>query len=310
MSFTLNPMIAKKLTAEEKGIVLSIVSNSHPLLNCYRHPDFYRPTKADEIMGEQIPDISADWYARNMTARKTGYDKKKVLLTPEQEYKLFMRYNYARFKISTLRAKIKKQQKLNVVKLLEWYKEVAKIEDTLCRANLPLVLAVAGAFRTSIDWADRVEEGNNALLESVRKFDFTRKLKFSTLAFWSIKNALISFIEKQNKIFDNELQVADDSTSLEKFEAGNSSRPYSGKLTDLISAVVGLNMAELDEREIEVLRGRYPMDGSERTTLKVLAKRLGLSIPSIVRIEEISFAKLRSFLSENANKFGISEEIL
>lgn len=67
--------------------------------------------------------------------------------------------------------------------------EVAKQE--LTTRNLRLVISVAREFmHTGLPLTDLVQEGNIGLMRAVNKFDYQRKLKFSTYAVWWIKQAI------------------------------------------------------------------------------------------------------------------------
>lgn len=63
-------------------------------------------------------------------------------------------------------------------------------------ANLRLVSAIARRYRgRGLDWLDIIQEGNLGLIRAVDRFDYRRGYKFSTYAFWSIRQAITRAIE-------------------------------------------------------------------------------------------------------------------
>jgi hypothetical protein len=104
----------------------------------------------------------------------------------------------------------------------------------------------------------------------------------------------------------HELQIVDeDNPLLEKERV----QGFPANITNLMTLIVESNIANLNEKDITILRMRHPMNGEKKATLKEVSKKVGLSIPSVVRREEQILAELRLFLVENAEKFEISEEI-
>ena len=72
--------------------------------------------------------------------------------------------------------------------------------DALIRANLRLVAHVAKKFcKQGVPFMDLVQEGNIGLMKAVEKFEHGRGHKFSTYAFWWIKQAITRAIADKSR---------------------------------------------------------------------------------------------------------------
>ncbi len=72
--------------------------------------------------------------------------------------------------------------------------------DAMIEANLRLVAHVAKKFcNQGLPYMDLVQEGNIGLMKAVEKFEHERGYKFSTYAFWWIKQAITRAIADKSR---------------------------------------------------------------------------------------------------------------
>lgn len=72
--------------------------------------------------------------------------------------------------------------------------------DAMIQANLRLVAHVAKKFsKQGLPYMDLVQEGNLGLMKAVEKFEHERGYKFSTYAFWWIKQAITRAISDKSR---------------------------------------------------------------------------------------------------------------
>jgi len=306
MSKKLHPNSFRGLSEKEVMIAKNFIFTDHPLLNYVTHPDFRKRNKMAELRKQPIPTIDEHWYdakMNNMTEDALPEEISKTLLTDTEEKDLFLRYNYLRYKIFSLKKNIAKKGKVGIIELIALYKDLAKIERTIAAANIKIVLFVAYSFRNQANCNELVSSGNESLIRAIRKFDLMRNIKFSTFAYWAAKNALINFVKKRQKIEENEKGIPNEWNP----EAGNDENNIQNNLL-ILRKIIDKNLAELTNRELRLIHLRFPKDGKSKSRDEI-GKILGLTGESIRKNEIKIINKLKYYMRKNSKELEISDEI-
>lgn len=76
----------------------------------------------------------------------------------------------------------------------------AEARDRMIRSNLRLVVRIAKAYITpDVSLLDLIQEGNLGLLKAVTKYDFRKRVRFSTYASWWIKQAIVRSLSNKRR---------------------------------------------------------------------------------------------------------------
>jgi RNA polymerase primary sigma factor/RNA polymerase sigma factor len=217
------------------------------------------------------------------------------LLTREQEIHLFRKFNYLKYKASTLRSQLDaahaKQSVMNQIEQL--YEAAVAVKNYIVQANLRLVVSIAKRYvGPNGDLWELVSDGNISLMRAVEKFDFARGNKVSTYASWAIMKNFARSIPSQQRQRDRFRTSHEDifSTSEERrsdqHELEGAQRQREAQVRKI--------MERLDEREQQIVMCRFGLlHGHEPQTLEDIGAKMGVSKERIRQIQTRALKKLK-----------------
>jgi RNA polymerase primary sigma factor/RNA polymerase sigma factor len=223
------------------------------------------------------------------------------LLTREQEYHLFRKFNYLKCKATKLRAALDpaRAKSATMDEIERLYDQAVKVKNQIIQANLRLVVSIAKRHVTPADdFFNLVSDGNMSLIRAAEKFDYSRGNKFSTYASWAImKNFARTIPEEfkqrerfktsQEELFQGAHDPRSDQVELEHAQQTRESQ-------------VNRILSRLDERERGIIVRRFGLDHQkEPKTLKEVGEEMGVTKERVRQIEARALSKARQAARED-----------
>src|SRR2546430_13029134 len=230
-----------------------------------------------------------------------GSNSPKLMKGPEERM-MFLRFNFAKRRLSDLKKKIAKDglTKESAEQVIEWHCRFEHFREYLVRTNLALVLAMAKRTRLGdIDFAEIVSEGNMALIRAVDKFSVDRGFKFSTYACRAILKAFSRAAQKHSK--QRTRFPVEFDPDMEKSDWVDKKRDVVEEdCIDELKQIVDRNLAELSDTEQTVLRRRFNWQQQEESplTLEEVGKIIGVTKERVRQIQNKALAKIRKLMEE------------
>jgi RNA polymerase primary sigma factor/RNA polymerase sigma factor len=222
------------------------------------------------------------------------------LLNRAQEYHLFRKFNYLKFRANALRAELDPSQaRSGQMDLIEdLYDQAVKTKNQIVQSNLRLVVSIAKRHvGASEDFFSLVSDGNMSLIRAVEKFDYARGNKFSTYASWAIMKNYARTIPDEFKHRDrfrtshDEMFTARQDERSDLYEQETAQQLRKQQILRILS--------RLDEREQRIIISRFGLDHSnEPQTLKEVGVEMGVTKERVRQIEARALNKLRQAAQE------------
>lgn len=293
--------------AKEQGAILGLRQNEQ---DQYRripshiyfvpHPIFSLSSTQKKLFGVGAEVIEApNWVLSHEIKDENDKPKtqKRKFLSPQEEVTIFLRYNYARYRLSKLIEAQKEEcfSLLRARELLLWHKRVLNLRSDITTANMGLVTAMIKKIKiTNTDFEELFSEGSLALLRAVNKFDVSRGYKFSTYACRAIHRSLGRLASCRGRdqliFFGNSLDREE--PSINDFPTKTISCDANEALDVLWPILTG--NAVLTAIEAEIVIERFALISREgKKTLIQVGKIVGLTRERVRQIQKRALKKIR-----------------
>jgi RNA polymerase primary sigma factor/RNA polymerase sigma factor len=228
------------------------------------------------------------------------------LLTREQEYHLFRKFNYLKFEADRLRKQLRPARASAALmdRIEHLYAEAIKAKNHIVQANLRLVVSIAKRHvSNSDDFFALVSDGNMSLIRAAEKFDYARGNKFSTYASWAIMRNFARTIPDEFKHRERFRTSQDEAFAAQQDDRVVPTKAETAQV--LRERQIEKILARLDEREQTIIINRFGLDRrQEPKTLKEVGSQLGVTKERIRQIEARALGKLRLAAAEERIEFS------
>lgn len=172
--------------------------------------------------------------------------------------------------------------------------------DKLIEHNLRLVAHVVKKYYTADDQDDLISIGTIGLIKAVNTFKPDKKIRLATYAARCIENEILMHF-RNNKKYTQDVYISD---PIDTDKNGNTLTLIDiiadeGNIEEEIDTKIKVQKLRvilngtLDERELQIIKMRYGLDGAKELTQREIAKKLGISRSYVSRIETAALEKLR-----------------
>jgi len=269
-------------------------------IDCVFHPSFEQDATQAELFGPDARWVNVPQWVQFVEVPEDAHaaQKTQTSLNQEEEQLLFLRYNYARYRLGQLLQAQRRRKSLTRARaMIRWHACVKTTRSDLVTANMGLVLAMAKRTRIpNVDLPELISEGNMALLRSVEKFDVSRGFKFSTYACRAILKGFNRLASKTIRYracfpveYDPDMEKSD-------YDVMRHEMAHAESVEDL-HVILKENRAELSDLENTIVRERFAIDvGGKKRTLAEVGRKVGLTNERVRQVQNVALEKLRSAL--------------
>jgi len=179
------------------------------------------------------------------------------------------------------------------------------IRSILIERNLRLVVYIARKFEnTGVNVEDLISVGTIGLIKAVNTFNPEKKIKLATYASRCIENEILMYLRRNSKVkaeisFYEPLNIDWDGNELllSDILGTDNDTVYNLIEDEVDKQLLLIALKSLNDREKEIVRLRFGLNGTREKTQKEVADMLGISQSYISRLEKKIIRRLKKEIS-------------
>ncbi|QAT40118.1 RNA polymerase sporulation sigma factor SigE [Clostridium sp. JN-9] len=182
----------------------------------------------------------------------------------------------------------------------------SNVRSTLIERNLRLVVYIARKFEnTGVNVEDLISVGTIGLIKAVNTFDPEKKIKLATYASRCIENEILMYLRRNSKVkaeisFYEPLNIDWDGNELllSDILGTDNDEVYNLIEDEVDRELLFMAMKKLSDREKEIVKLRFGLNGGGEKTQKEVADMLGISQSYISRLEKRIIKRLKKEINK------------
>jgi RNA polymerase sporulation-specific sigma factor len=182
----------------------------------------------------------------------------------------------------------------------------SNVRSILIERNLRLVVYIARKFEnTGVNVEDLISVGTIGLIKAVNTFDPEKKIKLATYASRCIENEILMYLRRNSKVkaeisFYEPLNIDWDGNELllSDILGTDNDEVYNLIEDEVDRELLFVAMKKLSDREKEIVKLRFGLNGGGEKTQKEVADMLGISQSYISRLEKRIIKRLKKEINK------------